>query len=80
MRKLGNKAAITKREKDIYNFVVEYRNEKHFSPSMRVIAAGVGLFSVSTVCVHIHKIAEKGWFYPYDGTPGSIVPTTQSTI
>ncbi len=52
---------MTKREQDIYRFILEYRKEKRFSPSMRDIAAGVGLYSVSTVHVHVHKLMDKGW-------------------
>lgn len=52
---------MTKREHDVYSFILEYRKEKRFSPSMRDIAAGVGLYSVSTVHVHVHKLMDKGW-------------------
>lgn len=40
---MKDKEAMTKREKDVYNFVVMFRNEKHFSPSMRKIAEGLGV-------------------------------------
>lgn len=76
---MGN-VELTKREKDVYNFVVAFRNEKRFSPSMRKIADGVGLQSVSTVYTHIHRIVDKGWFLPYDGTPNSIVPVSNTPV
>lgn len=77
---MKEKIELTKREKAVYNFVVLFRNEKHFSPSMRMIAEGVGLYSASTVSFHVHKIVEKGWFLPYDGTPYSLVPITSTPI
>lgn len=75
----GN-AELTKREKDVYNFVVAFRREKQFSPSLRKIATGLGLYSVSTVSAHVHRIADKGWFLPYDGTPNSIVPISDTLV
>jgi len=77
---LKERIELTKREKAVYNFVVSFRNEKHFSPSMRMIAEGVGLYSASTVSFHVHKIVDKGWFLPYDGTPNSIVPVTNTPV
>lgn len=80
MSELKEKKELTRREKDVYNFVVSFRNEKNFSPSMRIIAQGVGVYSVSTISFHVHKIVEKGWFQPYDGTPHSIVPITNTLL
>ena len=71
---------MTKRERDVYKYVVLFRNDKHISPSMRKIAEGIGIKSVSTVSVHVHNIIEKGWFLPYDGTHNSIVPITNRTL
>ncbi len=76
---MGN-VELTKREKDVYNFVVTFRIEKQISPSLRKIAAGIGLFSESTVSAHVHKIADKGWFLPYDGAHNSIVPVTNTPV
>ena len=80
MYTLKGNVELTKREKDVYNYVVAFRKEKHFSPSLRKIAAGIGLHSVSTVAARVHKIADKGWFLPYDGTPYSIVPVTNTKV
>lgn len=71
---------MTKRERVIYDFVVRYREEMHFSPSMRVIAAGVGLYSVSTVHKHVHALAEKGWLMPYEGKLHSIIPCDECAL
>lgn len=74
---MQEKIKLTGRERVIFEFIVLFRKEKHFSPSMRQIAKGVGLSSASTVFGHIHSIEQKGWLLPYDGTPGSIIPATE---
>lgn len=68
---------MTNREKVIYDYVIGYRKKMHFSPSMRQIAEGVGLYSVSTVHKHIHSLIEKGWFLPPEGKLRSIVPCAE---
>lgn len=68
---------LTKREQEVFDYVVQFRKNKRFSPSMRQIALGVGLASVSTVHHHVHSITQKGWFLPYTGAPGSIIPTSE---
>lgn len=72
-----NGNSMTQREQVIYDFVVQYREMMHFSPSMRVIADGVGLYSVSTVHKHVHALVEKGWFMRYEGKYHSIIPCVE---
>ena len=43
------KIEMTKREQDVYKFILEYRKEKRFSPSMREIADGIALHSARRV-------------------------------
>lgn len=74
---MQEKKGLTKREQVIFDYIVQFRKEKHFSPSMRQIAKGVGLSSPSTVHVHIHTLAAKGWILPYSGIPGSIIPLAE---
>ena len=40
---------MTKREQDVYDYILEYRKEKRFSPSMREIADGIALHSARRV-------------------------------
>ena len=65
---------LTRREKDIYDFLLRYRADNSCSPSMREIAEGVDLYSVSTVHKHIHSMAEKGWIRIPEGRSRSIIP------
>jgi len=68
------KIAMTKREQQIFDYVLGYRTEKQYSPSMREICEGVGLSSPSCIHKYIHSMAEKGWLLPYTGKAGSIIP------
>lgn len=68
------KKKMTKREQDVYSYILEYRKEKRFSPSMRDIAVGVGLHSVSTIHVHVHNLMDKGWLQPVERMNRTIIP------
>ena len=67
----------TKREQDVYNYILEYRKEKRFSPSMREIAEGIGLHSASTVHVHIHHQINKGRLLPSQQLIRTIIPADE---
>lgn len=71
---------MTRREQVIYDYVIRYRAKMHFSPSMREIADGVGLYSVSTVHKHVHSLVDKGWFLPYTGKNRAILPNEDLLI
>ena len=71
------KTEMTKREHDVYNYILEYRKEKRFSPSMREIAEGLGLHYVSTIHVHVHNLVDKGWLLPCEQLNRTIVPADE---
>ena len=71
------KIQMTKRENDVYHYIVKYRKEKRFSPSMREIAEGVGLHSASTVHVHVHNLMDKGWLQPVERMNRTILPVDE---
>ena len=71
------KIRLTKREKDVYDYILEYRKEKRFSPSMREIAEGIGLHSASTVHVHVHNLMDKGWLQPVERMNRTILPVDE---
>ena len=68
---------LTKREQDVYDYILEYRKEKRFSPSMREIAEGIGLHSASTVHVHVHNLMDKGWLQPVERMNRTILPVDE---
>lgn len=51
---------ITKRQQQIYDFIRSYQNEKGYPPSVREMAAAVGLSSPSTVHAHLNALEELG--------------------
>lgn len=51
---------ITKRQKQIYEFIKAYQVDKGYPPSVREMAAAVGLSSPSTVHAHLNALEELG--------------------
>ena len=51
---------ITKRQQQIYDFIRSYQHEKGYPPSVREMAAAVGLASPSTVHAHLSALEERG--------------------
>lgn len=52
---------MSKRRKQIYDFIAVYIEENRFSPSMREITEGVGLQTVSTVKGHLDRMQQDGY-------------------
>ena len=51
---------ITKRQQQIYDFILSYQQEKGYPPSVREMASAVGLSSPSTVHAHLNALEEHG--------------------
>ena len=51
---------ITKRQQQIYDFIRTYQKEKGYPPSVREMAAAVGLSSPSTVHAHLSALEARG--------------------
>jgi repressor LexA len=51
--------ALTRRQREIYDFIRSFVAEKGYSPSLEEIAAHFGLSSVATVHKHIQHLIEK---------------------
>ncbi|WP_175614628.1 transcriptional repressor LexA [Piscibacillus halophilus] len=52
---------LSKRQKEIFDFIVNNVNLKGYPPSVREIAEAVGLASSSTVHGHLSRLEEKGY-------------------
>ena len=52
--------ALTKRQREIFDFISSFVDEQGYSPSLEEIAAHFGLSSVATVHKHVQHLVEKG--------------------
>jgi repressor LexA len=52
--------AITKRQRQVYDFLQEFMQKNGYSPSYEEIGAGLGLSSLATVHKHISNLEKKG--------------------
>ncbi|GAC1648416.1 MAG: transcriptional repressor LexA [Acidobacteriaceae bacterium] len=53
-------AAVTKRQREVVDFIQSFEGERNYSPSYQEIADGLGLRSIATVHKHIHNLKRKG--------------------
>jgi len=51
--------ALTRRQKQVYDFISEFVDKNGYSPSYEEIAEGLGLSSLATVHKHISNLEEK---------------------
>lgn len=75
---------ITKRQQQIYDFIRSYQQDKGYPPSVREMAAAVGLSSPSTVHAHLNALEDHGLIkrdktkpralelFNQDGTPANV--------
>ena len=52
--------AITKRQRQVYDFIAEFVQKNQYSPSFEEIGEGLGLSSLATVHKHITNLENKG--------------------
>jgi repressor LexA len=55
--------ALTRRQKDVVDFVSSFINERGYSPSFEEIAEGLGLASLATVHKHIQALEAKRYLH-----------------
>lgn len=60
VRGLGVRMHLTKRQKEIFDFVSEYLERAGYAPSLEEIGEQFGLSSVATVHKHVQNLVEKG--------------------
>jgi repressor LexA len=53
--------ALTRRQREVYDFVRGFVAERGYSPSLEEIGAAFGLASVATVHKHVQHLVEKGY-------------------
>ena len=52
--------ALTRRQKELYDFISEFVDKHGYSPSFEEIAEGLGLSSLATVHKHVTNLEQKG--------------------
>src|SRR3954462_15631027 len=52
--------ALTKRQREIYDFISRFVTDNGYSPSFEEIGEGMGLSSLATVHKHISNLEKKG--------------------
>ena len=52
--------ALTRRQREIYDFICSFVRDQGYSPSLEEIGAHFGLSSVATVHKHVQHLVEKG--------------------
>ncbi len=70
--------ALTKRQRQVYDFIREFVDEKGYSPSLEEIGAAFGLSSVATVHKHVHHLVEKGFLTKSWNRSRSVEPVADS--
>ena len=70
--------ALTRRQREIYDFVCEFISEHGYSPSLEEIGAKFGLASVATVHKHVAQLVAKGWMRKAWNRSRSLEPVESS--
>jgi repressor LexA len=66
--------ALTRRQREIFDFVREFIEENGYSPSLEEIGARFGLSSVATVHKHVQHLTEKGYLKKASHRSRSVEP------
>lgn len=53
--------SLTPRQRDVLNFLIEFRDREGFVPTVREVMARFGWTSPNSVCEHLWKLEQKGY-------------------
>lgn len=67
--------SLTKKQREVLNFIVSFIRDHDYSPSYQEIAEHFGLSSRSTVHQHIQTLIQKGYLNSEGGAVRSVEPT-----
>ncbi len=70
--------ALTRRQREIFDFISAFVEEQGYSPSLEEIAEHFGLSSVATVHKHVQHLVEKGLLRKAWNRSRSVEPVPQS--
>lgn len=69
--------ALTRRQREIYDYIKDFVLEHGYSPSLEEIGGHFGLSSVATVHKHVHHLVEKGLLRKAWNRSRSVEPVAQ---
>lgn len=64
---------MTPKEKDVFNYIIEFKKINSFSPTIREIADGVNTKSTTHVKEILERLRERGYIKFIDKKPRTIV-------
>lgn len=64
----------TKRQREIHEYMLAYQAEHGAPPSLREIAAHIGVSSANTTTDHMHLLERRGLVRHHPGRPRGWVP------
>lgn len=73
------KGSISKRQRQIYDYICSYTDDHGYPPSVREIGASVGLASPSTVHMHLKALEERGYIHRDPNKPRTIEITSDES-
>ena len=71
--------ALTRRQREIFDYISAFVEEQGYSPSLEEIAAHFGLSSVATVHRHVQHLVEKGMLRKAWNRSRSLEPVPQDS-
>lgn len=60
INKAVNMSILTKKQKEVFDFISEYESEKGYAPALNEIKEAIGVAAVSTVHEHVSNLIKKG--------------------
>ncbi|MDO8584117.1 MAG: transcriptional repressor LexA [bacterium] len=69
---------LSPKQKQVLDFIVNFIQERGYSPSYREIASGLNLASPSTVHAHIQSLRERGFVRGADSSNRELEPTDKA--
>lgn len=73
-------AALTRRQREIFDFISGFVTEQGYSPSLEEIAAAFGLSSVATVHKHVKHLVDKGYLRKAWNRSRSVEPVPEEEV
>jgi len=64
----------TKKQREVYDYIVSFRAEKGFSPTFREISSSFGFLAPVGVMCHLHALRKKGWITWEEQRSRTIMP------